>query len=300
MKKILLMAAVAASALFTACDKKGNVELKTDVDTIAYELGMAASPANMLSTYLVRMGCDSASVDQYLKGFVEGLKKNADAKDKAYELGKQHGMQTKEQMIANISAQVFGETSEETLDLELFLAGFMDMINDETILVVDSIKITQQMAQMELQQRIKGKISERSRIEFAPNLKAGEEFLAAKAQEEGVVALKDGVLYKVIKEGKKNGKKPALTDKIKVSYKGMTIDGEEFDSNEEVEFPLSGMIQGWKIAIPEMTEGSKWEIYIPHNLAYGEQGSMPSIKPFSALVFEVELINVVTPEAKKK
>ena len=83
------------------------------------------------------------------------------------------------------------------------------------------------MAQMELQQRIKEKISERSRIEFAPNLKAGEEFLAAKAQEEGVVALKDGVLYKVIKEGKKNGKKPALTDKIKVSYKGMTIDGED-------------------------------------------------------------------------
>lgn len=299
MKKILLMAAVAASALFTACDKKGNVTIKTDVDTIAYELGMAASPADMLSSYLVRMGCDSASVDQYLKGFVEGLQKENSTKDKAYELGKQHGMQTKDQMIANVSAQIFGEGSEETLDIDLFLAGFMDVINDETKLFIDSIKITQQMAQMELQRRVQDKMNERARVEYAPNLKAGEEFLAAKAQEEGVVALKDGVLYKVIKEGKKNGKKPTLTDKIKVAYKGMTIDGEEFDSNEGVEFPLASMIEGWKIAIPEMTEGSKWEIYIPYNLAYGERGSMPNIKPFSALVFEVELFNVVAPATKK-
>ncbi len=293
MKKIILMAAVAAGALFTACDKTGNVEIKTDVDTIAYELGMAASPADMLPNFLVRMGSDSASVAEYLKGFKEGLNQSEDAKTVAYELGKQHGMQTKQQMIANVSEQIFGEGSEETLDVQLFLAGFMDMIEGKSRLVVDSIEITQQMAQMELQQRVQDKMSERARVEFAPNKQAGEEFLAAKAKEEGVVALSNGVLYKVIKEGKKNGKKPALTDKIKVAYKGMTIDGEEFDSSESVEFPLASMIEGWKIAIPEMTEGSKWEIYIPQELAYGERGSMPAIKPFSALVFEVELFEVV-------
>ncbi len=293
------MAAVAAGALFTACDKTGNVEIKTDVDTIAYELGMAASPADMLPTFLVRMGSDSASVAEYLKGFKEGLALSDDAKSVAYELGKQHGMQTKQQMIANVSEQIFGEGAEETLDVQLFLAGFLDMIEGKSRLVVDSVEITQQMAQMELQQRVQDKMNERARVEFAPNKQAGEEFLAAKAKEEGVVALSNGVLYKVIKEGKKNGKKPALTDKIKVAYKGMTIDGEEFDSSESVEFPLASMIEGWKIAIPEMTEGSKWEIYIPQELAYGERGSMPSIKPFSALVFEVELFNVVAPAAKK-
>lgn len=299
MKKIILMAAVAAGALFTACDKTGNVTIKTDVDTIAYELGMAASPADMLPTFLVRMGSDSASVAEYLKGFKEGLALSDDAKSVAYELGKQHGMQTKQQMIANVSEQIFGEGAEETLDVQLFLAGFLDMIEGKSRLVVDSVEITQQMAQMELQQRVQNKMNERARVEFAPNKQAGEEFLAAKAKEEGVVALSNGVLYKVIKEGKKNGKKPALTDKIKVAYKGMTIDGEEFDSSESVEFPLASMIEGWKIAIPEMTEGSKWEIYIPQELAYGERGSMPSIKPFSALVFEVELFNVVAPAAKK-
>ena len=293
MKKIILMAAVAAGALFTACDKTGNVTIKTDVDTIAYELGMAASPADMLPNFLVRMGSDSASVAEYLKGFKEGLNQSEDAKTVAYELGKQHGMQTKQQMIANVSEQIFGEGSEETLDVQLFLAGFLDMIEGKSRLVVDSIEITQQMAQMELQKRVQDKMSERARVEFAPNKQAGEEFLAAKAKEEGVVALSNGVLYKVIKEGKKNGKKPALTDKIKVAYKGMTIDGEEFDSSESVEFPLASMIEGWKIAIPEMTEGSKWEIYIPQELAYGERGSMPAIKPFSALVFEVELFEVV-------
>ena len=299
MKKIILMAAVAAGALFTACDKTGNVTIKTDVDTIAYELGMAASPADMLPNFLVRMGSDSASVAEYLKGFKEGLNQSEDAKTVAYELGKQHGMQTKQQMIANVSEQIFGEGSEETLDVQLFLAGFLDMIEGKSRLVVDSIEITQQMAQMELQKRVQDKMSERARVEFAPNKQAGEEFLAAKAKEEGVVALSNGVLYKVIKEGKKNGKKPALTDKMKVAYKGMTIDGEEFDSSESVEFPLASMIEGWKIAIPEMTEGSKWEIYIPQELAYGERGSMPAIKPFSALVFEVELFEVVALAAKK-
>jgi FKBP-type peptidyl-prolyl cis-trans isomerase FklB len=299
MKKILLMAAVAAGALFTACDKTGNVEIKTDVDTIAYELGMAASPADQLPNYLVRMGSDSASVADYLKGFKEGMKLSDDAKSIAYEMGKQHGMQTKQQMLSSVATQIFGEGSEETLSEALFLAGFMDVIEGKVRLVVDSVEITQQMAQFELQNRIQEKMNERARVEFAPNKQAGEEFLAAKAKEEGVVALSNGVLYKVIKEGKKNGKKPALTDKIKVAYKGMTIDGEEFDSSESVEFPLASMIEGWKIAIPEMTEGSKWEIYIPQELAYGERGSMPAIKPFSALVFEVELFNVVAPAAKK-
>ena len=293
------MAAVAAGALFTACDKTGNVEIKTDVDTIAYELGMAASPADQLPNYLVRMGSDSASVADYLKGFKEGMKLSDNAKSIAYEMGKQHGMQTKQQMLSSVATQIFGEGSEETLSEALFLAGFMDVIEGKVRLVVDSVEITQQMAQFELQKRVQDKMNERARVEFAPNKQAGEEFLAAKAKEEGVVALSNGVLYKVIKEGKKNGKKPALTDKIKVAYKGMTIDGEEFDSSESVEFPLASMIEGWKIAIPEMTEGSKWEIYIPQELAYGERGSMPAIKPFSALVFEVELFNVVAPAAKK-
>lgn len=299
MKKIFLVAAVAASALFTACNKSGDVTIKTDVDTIAYELGMAASPADMLPGYLVRMGSDSTFVAEYLKGFKEGMNAPVDAKSIAYEMGKQHGFSTKSQTIANVSKQVFGEESKEVLNADLFMAGFMDVIENNVKLYHDSIQVTQQLAQYELQSKIQAMIEKREAVEYAANKQAGEEFLAAKAKEEGVVALSNGILYKVVKEGNKNGKKPALTDKIKVAYKGMTIDGEEFDSNEGVEFPLAAMIEGWKIAIPEMTEGSKWELYIPQELAYGKHGSMPNIKPYSALVFEVELFSVIAPEAKK-
>jgi FKBP-type peptidyl-prolyl cis-trans isomerase FklB len=299
MKKIFLVAAVAASALFTACNKSGDVTIKTDVDTIAYELGMAASPADMLPGYLVRMGSDSTFVAEYLKGFKEGMNASVDAKSIAYEMGKQHGFSTKSQTIANVSKQVFGEESKEVLNADLFMAGFMDVIENNVKLYHDSIQVTQQLAQYELQSKIQAMIEKREAVEYAANKQAGEEFLAAKAKEEGVVALSNGILYKVVKEGNKNGKKPALTDKIKVAYKGMTIDGEEFDSNEGVEFPLAAMIEGWKIAIPEMTEGSKWELYIPQELAYGKHGSMPNIKPYSALVFEVELFSVIAPEAKK-
>ena len=299
MKKIFLVAAVAASALFTACNKSGDVTIKTDVDTIAYELGMAASPADMLPGYLVRMGSDSTFVAEYLKGFKEGMNASVDAKSIAYEMGKQHGFSTKSQTIVNVSKQVFGEESKEVLNADLFMAGFMDVIENNVKLYHDSIQVTQQLAQYELQSKIQAMIEKREAVEYAANKQAGEEFLAAKAKEEGVVALSNGILYKVVKEGNKNGKKPALTDKIKVAYKGMTIDGEEFDSNEGVEFPLAAMIEGWKIAIPEMTEGSKWELYIPQELAYGKHGSMPNIKPYSALVFEVELFSVIAPEAKK-
>lgn len=299
MKKIFLVAAVAASALFTACNKSGDVTIKTDVDTIAYELGMAASPADMLPGYLVRMGSDSTFVAEYLKGFKEGMNASVDAKSIAYEMGKQHGFSTKSQTIANVSKQVFGEESKEVLNADLFMAGFMDVIENNVKLYHDTIQVTQQLAQYELQSKIQAMIEKREAVEYAANKQAGEEFLAAKAKEEGVVALSNGILYKVVKEGNKNGKKPALTDKIKVAYKGMTIDGEEFDSNEGVEFPLAAMIEGWKIAIPEMTEGSKWELYIPQELAYGKHGSMPNIKPYSALVFEVELFSVIAPEAKK-
>jgi FKBP-type peptidyl-prolyl cis-trans isomerase FklB len=300
MKKIFLVAAVAVSALFTACDKSSEVTLKTEVDTIAYELGMATSPADQLPGFLVRMGSDSACVAEYLKGFKDGLNSAVDAKSMAYEMGKQHGFTTKSQTLAQVSEQIFGEASEEQLNAELFLAGFMDVIDNKVKLYRDSIQVTQQLAQYELQSKISALIEKREAKEYAPNKQAGEEFLAAKAKEEGVVALSNGVLYKVIKEGNKNGKKPALTDKIKIAYKGTTIDGQEFDSNEEIEFPLDRMIEGWKIALPEMTEGSKWEIYIPQELAYGKQGAMPDIKPYSALVFEVELFSVTTPETKKK
>ena len=130
------------------------------------------------------------------------------------------------------------------------------------------------------------------------NLEKGQKFLAENAKKEGVKELVDGIQYKVIKEG--NGAKPAETDVVKVHYKGTLIDGTEFDSSiklgEPAEFPLNRVISGWTKSLKEMPVGSKWEIYIPADQAYGQRGSGP-IGPNETLIFEVELLDIVTPQA---
>ena len=131
-------------------------------------------------------------------------------------------------------------------------------------------------------------------------MKLGEAFLAENAKKEGVVTTESGLQYKVIKEGK--GEVPTATSTVKVNYKGTLIDGTEFDSsykrNAPATFRADQVIKGWTEALTMMPVGSKWELYIPQELAYGARETGGSIKPFSALIFEVELLEVVQPKKK--
>ena len=123
----------------------------------------------------------------------------------------------------------------------------------------------------------------------------GEKYLAENAGKDGVVTLPSGLQYKVLKEG--NGKKPKATDKVKCHYEGMLIDGTLFDSSlqrgEPATFPLNGVIAGWTEGLQLMQEGAKYRFFIPYHLGYGEHGAGQSIPPFAALVFDVELIEVM-------
>lgn len=123
----------------------------------------------------------------------------------------------------------------------------------------------------------------------------GEKYLAENAKKEGVVTLPSGLQYQVIKEG--NGRKPKATDKVKCHYEGMLIDGTLFDSSiqrgEPATFPLNGVIAGWTEGLQLMQEGAKYRFFIPYQLGYGEHGAGASIPPFAALVFDVELIEVI-------
>lgn len=125
--------------------------------------------------------------------------------------------------------------------------------------------------------------------------KEGEEFLAANAGKEGVRVLPSGLQYKVITEG--SGKKPGPKDQVKCHYCGTFPDGTKFDSSydsgEPAVFGVNQVIAGWTEALQLMSEGSKWELYIPYNLGYGEHGAPGAIPPYSALVFTVELISVL-------
>lgn len=123
----------------------------------------------------------------------------------------------------------------------------------------------------------------------------GEAFLAENAQKEGVVTLPSGLQYKVITEG--NGNKPTASQQVKCHYEGTLINGAKFDSsydrNEPAVFPVNGVIQGWVEALQLMPVGSKWELYIPYNLAYGERGAGQSIPPYATLIFTVELLEIL-------
>ena len=133
------------------------------------------------------------------------------------------------------------------------------------------------------------------------NKKAGEDFLAKNKGEKGVTTTASGLQYKILTAGK--GKKPKAEDTVTVNYRGTLIDGTEFDSSykrgQPATFPLKGVIPGWTEALQLMPEGSKWVVYLPSKLAYGENGAGNIIGPNSALVFEVELVSIGQPEAKK-
>lgn len=149
-------------------------------------------------------------------------------------------------------------------------------------------------------QELQAKLQEKKKAEAEKNKKAGEEFLAANKTKEGVVTLPSGLQYKIIKQG--DGPKPAATDMVVTHYKGTLIDGTEFDSSytrgEPATFAANRVIKGWTEALQLMPVGSKWQLFIPSELAYGPSGQPPKIAPSSTLVFDIELISIKeTPAA---
>lgn len=127
--------------------------------------------------------------------------------------------------------------------------------------------------------------------------KEGVDFLAANAKKEGVKTTASGLQYKVLTQG--TGAIPTASDEVKVNYEGRLVDGKVFDSSykrgEPATFKANQVIKGWTEALTMMPVGSKWELYIPYNLAYGERGAGQDIKPYSALIFTVELLDIVKP-----
>lgn len=146
----------------------------------------------------------------------------------------------------------------------------------------------------DFQKELVGKQEAKAKEAGLKNLRDGESFLAENGKKEGVVTLSSGLQYKIEKKG--TGKKPTAKDSVTVHYKGTLIDGTEFDSSykrgEPVSFPVGGVIPGWTEALQLMEEGSKWQLFIPANLAYGERGAGAQIGPNSTLIFDVELLKI--------
>lgn len=152
---------------------------------------------------------------------------------------------------------------------------------------------------MAWQQDLRTKRMEKMRVEGEKNKKVGDEWLAQNAKKPGVKSMPDGLQYKVLVTGK--GPQPKAGDRVSAHYRGTLIDGTQFDSSYETGRPLvtstlGGVIPGWLEALTNMHVGDKWEVYIPSQLAYGEQGRPPKIPPSSPLIFELELLNIEPPQ----
>lgn len=273
-------------------DKKAK-DVKAVADTVSlpdfsYDMGLAQSEG--LKQFLSsRLGVDTTRMADFMRGFDEAMAKAKDKGLKAYAAGIQIGQQVLESILPSINKQITDNEEVPFVDEGEFKKGFVAGITKEGMkLTLDSAK-TIVNKQMEF---YRNRLMERK---YGENRKAGEKFLAENAKKEGVKLLPGSkVQYKVLKEG--NGPKPKATDKVKVNYEGKLIDGTEFDSsykrNKPATFECNRVIKGWTEALTNMPVGSTWEIYIPQELAYGAQEQGGKIKPFSALIFKVELLSI--------
>jgi FKBP-type peptidyl-prolyl cis-trans isomerase len=177
------------------------------------------------------------------------------------------------------------------LDTKILLRAFQDALADRKLLMSDDEVKTTLTA---LQADMRKKQEEKMQLLGETNKKAGEDFLAANKTKDGIVTLPSGLQYKILTAG--TGPKPTLTDSVVCNYKGTLLDGTEFDSSfkrgQPATFPVGQVIKGWTEALQLMPVGSKWQLFIPSDMAYGPRGSGPTIGPNSTLIFEVELISI--------
>jgi len=194
----------------------------------------------------------------------------------------------------NVGANLHRQSVE--VDPKILLQGLEDgMAGGKTLLSEEQARATL----TELQSDLRKKQQEKMQQAGDANKKEGDAFLAANKGKEGVVALPSGLQYKVLSAG--TGPKPTASDSVVCNYRGTLIDGTEFDSSykrgKPATFPVGGVIKGWTEALQLMQAGSKWQLFVPSELAYGEQGAGANIGPNATLIFEVELLSI---ESKDK
>jgi len=286
MKKIIFAAVAIAAIMFTSCDNTNvKADLNNNVDSLTNFLGIAQSDG--LKNYMkMQLQVDSIYTNDFIKGMIEGATAKEDPKQEAYMKGLTVGKQVKD-MAENLSNEVYADDSTKKVPVKNLLAGIIAGLKGEASMTPDS-------AYGEFEKRLKPLQTAALERKFANEKAANEKFLADNAKKEGVKVLPSGLQYKVLKEG--TGALPTDTSTVKCLYEGRLIDGTVFDSNTEegrdpfeVNLGMPRVIPGWVEALKLMPAGSKWEVYIPQDLGYGQQ-DMGQIKPFSTLIFTIEVL----------
>lgn len=301
---MIIALAVMAGALLNTADakkKKENkkaaevevvkpLELNSSSDTLSYAAGMMLTDG--LIPYLKQTGVDTAYMAKFIEGFETIVKSGDNPEMKAYVAGMEIANRVKDQMLSRMKGDL--KDSPDSIVDELAFRGFIDGLKSDT-----SVYDSKRASEMFKQKFEAAKKAKEEKL-YGPNRDAGKAFLAENAKKDSVVTLPSGLQYKVLVEG--NGEVPKATDKVLVNYEGRLIDGTVFDASKKhgdkpAEFKPSQVIKGWTEALTMMPVGSKWQLYIPYELAYGERNT-GSIKPFSTLIFDVELVGIDNGEKK--
>lgn len=304
MKKVVLLAlAVVASASFCTVDAKKKkkeevkaeepvvvpVELKNGSDSVSYAAGMSVT--NGLAAFLKQQhGVDSATMAIFIKSFEEVINAGDSPEAKAKAAGVDIANQLRSRMLPGIKNEF--TDSPDSIISTLFYRGFIDAMKQDTT------HFKQQVAENYFRQ--KQEVDKKAKEEklYGPNRDAGIKFLKENAAKEGVITTASGLQYKVLVKGE--GEVPQKTDKVLVNYEGRLVDGTVFDASAKhgdkpASFRADQVIKGWTEALTMMPVGSKWQLYIPQELAYGER-NMGNIKPYSTLIFDVELVGIDKPK----
>lgn len=298
MKKIIFALCIATACVASVSAKKkaakepapaaAPVVLTTAADSVSFAAGYAQTEG--LLPYLQNQyNVDTTYMADFIQGFKDARQNANDPRFVAYQAGGSISKMVLDRMIPGIGKEFKSEG--DSLSADLFYAGFI------ASLMKDSTVFTQAKASERFQAKIKAiqdAREQKRKAEAEANKQKGEQWLAENAKKEGVVTLPSGLQYKVLTAGK--GVTPKAEDEVTVKYAGRLIDGTEFDSSykrpgETTKFKCNQVIKGWTEALTMMPEGSKWELYIPQDLAYGDraQGAIPAC---SALIFTVELVQV--------
>ena len=283
-KSLFCMLALAASLSANQADAQ---TLKTQADSVSYAAGVAVTDG--LQSYLEKQfGVEKSQMPEVLRGVSDAMKQRNDKQFQAYEAGLQIASMLNKQMLPRMKQNFEG--TKDALNEELVIQGFMAALNNDTTvynLAAAKTKFTESMAQ--------------AKVEREENVKAeGAKFLAENKKQADVVTLPSGLQYKVLVAGK--GAIPTADDQVEVVYEGRTIDGKVFDSTKKHNtatdvFQVNRLIKGWTEALQRMPVGSKWELYIPYDLAYGDRGAGSDIAPYSTLIFTMELKGIVEKKA---
>lgn len=286
MKKLNIFLAVAVMAAFTfsSCNNSGKAKLpvlKTQLDSLNYAFGVANGDG--IKNYYLKGDSAKKSIESLMAGFNEGIKGKVDKESSELtDLGTKIGSSLKDQKKTGLMGD-----STLKVDIDLIKQGLINGLRGS------KIQMTPQVAQTYLQTTMQKLQAQKMASKFGANKAAGEKYLADNAKKAGVITTASGLQYQVVKKG--TGPVPTDKDQVKVDYHGTLIDGTVFDSSvdrkQPAVFPVTGVIKGWTEVLKLMPVGSKYKVFVPQELAYGNQ-ERGAIKPFSMLIFDVELLSI--------